>query len=310
MDTPTVRRRLRADVTVTEELDAGLAASPPPVGQSESPVPPRPTPEAGTANVIHTAEGARDYGYQGALVAGVLLFGWCVPAVVEVLGPEWITSGWAQVSFRRPVYSGTELDLRVEPRPTPAAEAGLDDGTASVELASAEGSCVEGQAGLGPPSWSGEIADLPRRSVEPALTSTAKPHLTLATPAGDLRTLDATVGSQAAMAFGRSQPEPMEVFCAERPAVHPAILARQMISLLGHTYDYGRPSIHVSTQLENLARVPAEEPLSLSGRLMQTYERRGHHYAVTDGVLYGDGPEPLARLRHTNIFRLARRDPN
>jgi len=299
--TPAVQRRLRADVTVTEDLDLSLALPPAPGADA--------APAAGTANVIHTAGGARDYGYEGALVAGVLLFGWCVPAVVEVLGPEWLTSGWVQVSFRRPVYSGTELDLRVEQGPVSTAEPGFVSATASVQMSSEEGSCVEGQAGLGPSPWSAEIAGLPRRAAEPARAGGDKPHLMLGTPAADLRTLDATVPVHAARAFGRSQPEPMDAFSTDPPVVHPAILARQMISLLGHTYDYGRPSIHVSTQLENLALVPAGEPLALSGRLMETYERRGHHYAVTDGVLYGAGPEPLARLRHTNIFRVARRDP-
>ena len=308
MALPAAHRRLRAEATVTDDLDADLAVSPAADGRAATPTP-TPAPAAGTANVIHTAGGARDYGYQGALVAGVLLFGWCVPAVMEVLGPEWVTAGWAEVGFRRPVYTGTELDLVVERRlPPPTGD--LAPVTASVVMATAEGSCVEGGVGLGRAPWSADIARLPRREPEPPLADTDKPPLTLGTSAGELRTLDATVGTGAAMAFGRAQPEPLDRFCSDPPMVHPAILARLMISLVSHSYDYGRPSIHVSTQLENLAPVPAGVPLTLSGRLMDTYERRGHHYAVTDGSLYGPGPEPLARLRHTNIFRVARRPPS
>jgi hypothetical protein len=181
--------------------------------------------------------------------------------------------------------------------------------TASVLMTTEEGPCVEGRAGLGRAPWSSDLSLLARRGPDPAPAGADKPQLSLGSPPADLLTLDATVGTDTATAFGRSQPEPMEAFTTDRPAVHPAILARQMISLLSHTYDYGRPSIHVSTQLENLAAVPAGEPLALCGRLVETYERRGHHYAVTDGVLYGAAPEPLARLRHTNIFRVARRGP-
>ena len=311
METPAVvERRFRADGAVTAELDASLAPS----GTRNAPSgvvgPPPAAVAPGTANVIHTADGARDYGYQGALVAGVLLFGWCVPALMEVVGPGWLTAGWVEVGFRRPVYSGADLALRVEGQAQSTAETSVASVVASLLLSTDEGPCVQGRAGLGAAPWSAELADLSRRAVEPALAQADKPALTLETPAGDLRTLDATVSNEAASAFGRSQPEPMEEYGGDRPAVHPAILARQMISLLGHTYDYGRPSIHVSTHLQLLAPVPAGAPLALCGRLVETYERRGHEYAVTDGVLYGAGPQPLARLRHTNIFRVARRAPD
>ena len=295
-----VERRLRAETAVTDELDAGLAGAldrgdPGPGSQGTGPP---------TANVIHTAEGARDFGYEGALVAGVLLFGWTVPAVVDALGTEWLGAGWADVSFRRPVYTGADLSVRIEAR---GRAEDSPDPVAGLTVSKDGEVCVDGEVGTGRAAWAVEIADLPPREPDPAVE--IKPPLVLGAEDVDLRTLDASVDVRTARAFGRSQPEPLAVFCDDRPLVHPAVLARQMISLLGHTYDYGRPSIHVSTRLQNLAPVPAGEPLRLSGRLVRTYERKGHHYAVTDGVLHGAGPEPLARLRHTNIFRVARRQP-
>lgn len=303
-----VEHRIRADVAVTEELDASLAAAPP---DRAGPTPGSTGTDSATGNAIHTAEGARDYGYEGALVAGVLLFGWCVPSVLDELGPEWLTDGWAEVNFRRPVYSGAKLIVRVAPPAgdgrTGRTETAPGSAPAAVTLSVEDDLCVQGEVGRGRAPWSDQLADLPARRPDPALAPGDKPALQLGMGASDLRTLDATVSAEAARAFGRSQPQPLASFGSDRPLVHPAILARQMISLLGHSYDYGRPSIHVSTHLENRGPVPAGEPLALSGRLVRTYERRGHEYAVIDAALYGPGDGPLARLRHTNIFRVARR---
>ena len=39
---------------------------------------------------------------------------------------------------------------------------------------------------------------------------------------------------------------------------------------------------------------------------MDALERNGHHVAVLDADLYSLGGQPLARLRHTNIFKVRR----
>ncbi|MEO9256657.1 MAG: hypothetical protein ABI305_14060 [Tepidiformaceae bacterium] len=79
--------------------------------------------------------------------------------------------------------------------------------------------------------------------------------------------------------------------------------------LLAYSYDYGRPSIHASSHIQNFARIPAGQELALTGHFVAAYEQRGHHYAVFDGSVrsVADGRE-FARLRHTNIFQVAHRE--
>ena len=64
-------------------------------------------------NVIHRAEDAKGYGYRSALIGGVTVYGWCVPAILEALGEEWLDRGWVEVFFRRPVYPDDRMRVRV-----------------------------------------------------------------------------------------------------------------------------------------------------------------------------------------------------
>ena len=63
------------------------------------------------SNVIHSADGAREYGYTAPLVAGVTTYGWTVPVIREVMGDTWLDDGWIDISFRRPVYPSDELSV-------------------------------------------------------------------------------------------------------------------------------------------------------------------------------------------------------
>jgi hypothetical protein len=42
----------------------------------------------------------------------------------------------------------------------------------------------------------------------------------------------------------------------------------------------------------------------VNGRFVEAYERNGHHYAVVDGLVTTLAGAPIARLRHTTIFRI------
>src|SRR6476659_5956552 len=97
-------------------------------------------PPVGIANPIHAADGASSAGYAGALVAGVRTYGWVAEAVIEVLGPEWLDDGWADVTLRRPLFAGEEVTITVSPSGTVAASVG-----SRVVL--------DGSVGLGAATW-------------------------------------------------------------------------------------------------------------------------------------------------------------
>jgi hypothetical protein len=250
-------------------------------------------------NRIHTNAGAREFGFKGAFVGGVTLYAWCIPTVIDALGGEWLDHGWVNIRFRRPTYPGARIRVRVTPKDESAAhvfEALQADGEAS----------IVGEVGLGTAPWLGDLTVTPFAPPEP--DGGARPFLTLA---------DAPVGQRLnSYRYGPHTPAPetsgaalAEIIDLETPAgavLHPAVPARQMIALLMRSYDYGHPAIHVSSHIQNLARIPAGEDVVACATFVDAYERNGHHVAVLDADLYSPGGEPLARLRHTNIFKVRR----
>ena len=60
------------------------------------------------SNPIHSSDVAAQFGFSGALVGGVTLWGWATSTVLEALGEGWLDHGWAEFSFRQPTYPGDQ----------------------------------------------------------------------------------------------------------------------------------------------------------------------------------------------------------
>jgi hypothetical protein len=80
-----------------------------------------------------------------------------------------------------------------------------------------------------------------------------------------------------------------------------------MSHLLRHTFSYG-PSIHARSQVQHIAPARPGERMVVSGRLVEVFERKEHHYAVADGLIADADGRALVRIRHTTIFRIAPAD--
>ncbi len=93
----------------------------------------------------------------------------------------------------------------------------------------------------------------------------------------------------------------------EGARIHPGWIAARMTPLLHHSYDYG-PAIHTRTQVQHLAPALASQTVTMAGIFRETYERKGHQYGVIDGVMLAEDGRELARLRHTTIYVVGRRD--
>ena len=251
-------------------------------------------------NKIHAADGAKEYGYRAALVGGVTVYGWCVPTLIESLGEDWLDRGWAEVHFRRPTYPGDEMTVRATPL----------DGTVELSVDNQSGDrCISGSIGVGDAPWLA-MFQLSQRPVDPL--PEVRPQLTLesAPIAKDILTRSFFVSEDEARQYANEKMRSTDArFNGSHPLVHPSFLALQMITHLNYCYDYGKPSIHASSHIQHLARIESGQEITLTGHFVDAYERRGHHYAVFDGnFLGGDGRE-FARIRHTNIFKVARREP-
>jgi hypothetical protein len=260
----------------------------------ENPDAPRPE------NPIHSTGGAQEYGYRAALVGGVTVYGWAASTILEALGERWLWDGWVDVSFRRPTYPGQGMTTRVTEG---------DDGVWDFAMVNDEGdSALSGQVGLGRAPWF-DMFELPQNRTAEERPAEL-PQLTLEdAPVGrDLRPMAVTLGVEEARQFAIEREAASEaVFTeAERPLLHPGWIAGRMTPFVHHSYDYG-PAIHARSHIQHLARAEAGQTLTVAGHMLRAYERKGHHYHETDGVLLAEDGTELAYLRHTSIFNVAKR---
>ncbi|MCY3733433.1 MAG: hypothetical protein OXG42_04055, partial [Chloroflexi bacterium] len=109
-------------------------------------------------NIIHSTEGAAKFGFSGALVGGVTVYSWAVPALIDGLGDEWLDSGWIDFRLRRPTYPGDEITTRVTPT-----ESGVE-----FTMAKESGEvCISGTAGMGEAEFYQNLAVAQSRVVVP-----------------------------------------------------------------------------------------------------------------------------------------------
>ena len=251
-------------------------------------------------NAIHSTEGAKDYGYQAALVGGVTVWGWATPTILEALGDRWLQDGWAKIRFRRPTYPGDELTVRVEQN---------DAGSWDFRMTTPDGEdALAGEVGLGKAEWFEELAQSERTVAEERPDELPQMTLELAKSAGDIRPMATEISVEEVLEYAREkQRTELPLFVSEQPRVHPGWIAGRMIRLLHHTFDYG-PAIHAGSHIQHLAPFEAGQTITHAARIVDAYERKGHHYAVVDGMLLGEDGTELVRLRHTTIFQVAKRE--
>jgi acyl dehydratase len=65
-------------------------------------------------NKIHSDEIARKFGFTGALVSGVSVYGYLTYPLVEAFGEDWFSSTIAEVKFLKPAYADDLLTIRSE----------------------------------------------------------------------------------------------------------------------------------------------------------------------------------------------------
>jgi len=249
--------------------------------------------EPNPGNPIHSSDTAREYGYRAALVGGATVYGWCAGAIIEALGIGWLSLGWADVKFRRPVFPNDRLEVRI-------------DAAGHLVVAGEDGRTrIEGAVGHGRADWLDALEQAERRSPEPP--ADPLPRLTPATiPIGrPLRARRVALSRGDAETFCRAkQHETLPYFYGDTAFVHPAWLASQPIFWLHHSFDYG-PAIHTASRIQHLAEAHVDDVFVVSGVCVDGFERNGHHYIVNDTAIDDGTGRTVARIRHTAIYQLA-----
>ena len=255
-------------------------------------------PDADKPNPIHSTETAREHGFRGALVGGATAFGWTARTIVAVLGSKWLDNGWVHLKFVNPIYPDDALRFEVERNDNKAWSLGVKRGAET---------CILGELGLGRAPWF-DLLSTPEYCPGAPVASTL-PDLTLdnAPVGGQFQPMAVPLSIAAAHAFALDRErETLDLLIGDCPRVHPAWVAEQLIHMLHHSFDYG-PSIHAQSHIQHLRPAFAGQTFSVTAGCREVYERNGHHYIVNDGAIWSESGDELVRLRHTSVFRIAKR---
>ncbi len=227
------------------------------------------------ANKIHSDEGAARYGFEGALVPGVGLYAYLTRPVVDALGREWLERGAMSAKFVKPVYDGEKVQAR-------ARVAHNDPIELKLELFNPSGNlCAIGSAGLPNSSAAPDPNEYPFRA-----PAQLRPASIASFSIGD------ALGS---FEFDLDLKGGMQMFLDNVIAQANEILMRNIA--LG-------PWIHTASDARHYALARDGERLSLRGRVIDLYERRGHDLIVADLGLFGENDRPVAHIKHTAIIKL------
>jgi hypothetical protein len=253
------------------------------------------------ANRIHSDDGAAKYGFTGALVPGVGLYAYLTRPVLETLGMGWLEGGAMSAKFIHPVYDGESV--YVESR-----IAGIDPIGLRLELFNRSGTlCATGRADI-PSSLQGfDPEDYPPR---PLPASGKLPPATIDNfRVGDhFGSLEFTLDWVGRMAkFLDDVVETSPIYRGSAAVCHPAFWIAQANEIVMQNMALG-PWIHTASEAQHYSAARDGDRVSLRGRVIDLYEKRGNEYIALELGIFGEEGRPIAKIKHMAIIKL--REPD
>ncbi|MEZ5234401.1 MAG: hypothetical protein R2749_17090 [Acidimicrobiales bacterium] len=251
-------------------------------------------PEIQAANPIH-AEGAKAYGYERPIVAGLSSYGWAAASMIELFGEGWLDHGWAEFSLSRPVFEGDALTT----------VATLDgDGTCSFTQTNEAGKAtVVGRAGVGTAPFADQWRLPTRRDPVPA--AERRPMLLPEQAPVDEdyppMAVDLSVEAARRWSAGRLGDHHPRYHEGEHPRAHPSWVPGQMTPLIRHSYRFAA-GIHTTGRVQHLAPIRAPQRVVVAGRWIGNVQRKDKWWSTSDAVFLGEGGTELAYCQQAQIL--------
>jgi acyl dehydratase len=252
------------------------------------------------SNPIHSTEVAKAYGFTGPLVGGVTVWGWSTDTILEALGEGWLAEGWAEYSFRQPVYPGDTLTIKA------TLNAGPPSGSWDVEMINESGdACVVGKVGLGRAVWADELVR--PGQMGPTDESPQKGPLTLenAQPGKDWLAMKLEFSEEESREFTTTkQLTDNPLFLGADAIAHPSWTAGWAEILMRHNFDIPI-SMHTRSRVQHLKKIATGTAVTGGAHLLDVYERKAHHFVNFDVLMVDQNGSDIAQLRHWTIFKIA-----
>jgi len=252
-------------------------------------------------NRIHSDDIALKYGFSGALVSGVNIFGYLIQPLVENYGDQWLSQGMMEVKFIKPAYQDELLSIHTE---NVAAESGNSPNKRH-HLTSAFNEGGELLATL--ESWL--PAKLPTPNALAAETGQNQPgsreeirweliHLQKAAPAYLWQ--PSVADNQVRVNVQRDK---SDIYGDEHGFIHPYYLLDACNKALMRLFIL--PAwIHTGSQLTLRRPIKVGHSIEIHSIPVQKWERKGHQFIKLYVSLWAEG-EIALEVDHTAIFKIA-----
>ena len=249
-------------------------------------------------NKIHEDRLAREFGFRGGLVPGVIVYAWMTHPVISALGPAWLDHGMFSIRFAKPVYYDEPVTIHA------SVAAHRKDEVMIQARALDKDDEVCATATMGLPR--GPLLPLPDLAAYPAAPlPKRRPRVSrrLLAGRGVLGTPSLVVDRPTAQAFLERVGETLALYRGAEAPVHPAFYLDQANRALDRNVRVS-PWIHVESQGQHLGIVRVGERLETRARVKNLFEGKGHEFVELDLLLLAEGSRPVASVRHTAIYRL------
>jgi len=248
---------------------------------------------AESENRIHSDEIASRFGFRGALVPGVAVYGYITHPLVERFGADWLSSHQTSVRFLKPAYDGEELTIEMKPARDAAGD-GWDVTCTSPfgELLAVMKSKTPCTA---PPEPAAPVFSRTPLERERVLISADTINLERPLPVWQWRTEQASNVEYAAQVADDLPVYPQYVHPHWALGTANYILVRSYIM----------PAwIHVGSEITQHRPFRANSTVDIAAACVEKWERKGHEFVKLD-IRYTDADGLIARVMHTAIYKVA-----
>jgi len=257
-----------------------------------------PAPAEPHENKIHEDDLARQYGFKGGLVPGVIMYAWMTHPVVEALGAEWLERGSFETRFAKPIYyeEPATIRARVSARTAEAVTIEVAAHNSVGEVCGTATMSLDRSVRPSPPVVSDYVvASLPAE--RPRATRALFEGLrVLGTPEADL---DVAAAAGFVTRFGETLDGYEGAGAMGHPGMHLELANRALDRNVRMS-----PWIHVGSEGWHLSVARVGDRLTMRGRVQRLFEKKGHEFVEADLLLVANGSRPVASIRHTAIYLL------
>ena len=245
-------------------------------------------PDTASENRIHSDDVARDYGFRGGLVPGVIVHAYMTRPVVDRWGLDWLERGTMAVRLHKPVYEGDDIEVE-----TNTTAAGLDLAVRTPQNETA----AKGTATLLDSAPSYDLDDYPRGPLPDDRPPASPDSLAKGTQLG---TFEAGFRADRAHEYLDMINDDCALYRREGVA-HPGWLLLTANYILGSNVKLG-PWIHVETEAQHLGLVRDGDRVATRGHVADCFERKGHKLVELDLLWVVNDERPVMHARHTAIY--------